>query len=51
MRMGELASKCSDGTLTPEEASEYDGFIAAADLLSLWKSKARLSLKRHTSAA
>jgi hypothetical protein len=51
IRMAELASKSSQGTLTPEEGSEYDGFIAAADLLSLWKSKARLSLKRHTSAA
>jgi hypothetical protein len=50
-RMAELASRSNQGTLTPTEAEEYDGYIAAADLLSLWKSKARLSLKQHTSAA
>jgi hypothetical protein len=50
-RLGELASKSTGGTLTPQEAEEYDGYIAAADLLSLWKSKARLSLKQHPSAA
>jgi hypothetical protein len=50
-RMNELASKSNDGTLTPGEAAEYDGYIAAADLLSLWKSKARLVLKQRTSAA
>ncbi len=50
-RMGELADKSNLGTLTPEEADEYDAYIAAADFLSLWKSKARLSLKHHPSAA
>jgi hypothetical protein len=50
-RLQELASKSNEGTLAPEEAEEYDGYIAAADLLSLWKSKARLSLKQHPSAA
>ena len=50
-RLGELALKSSQGTLTAEEAEEYDGYIAAADLLSLWKSKARLALKPHSSAA
>lgn len=50
-RMVELASKSNQGTLTPDEGEEYDGYIAAADLLSLWKSKARLALKHHPSAA
>ena len=50
-KMSELASKSNQGTLTAEEAEEYDGYIAVADLLSLWKSKARLALKQHTSAA
>jgi hypothetical protein len=40
-RMDELASKSSLGTLVPDETKEYDAYIAAADLLSLWKSKAR----------
>ncbi len=50
-RMSELAAGSNDGTLTPLEAAEYDGYIAAADLLSLWKSKARLSLTQGASAA
>jgi hypothetical protein len=50
-RMAELASKSNRGELSAEEAEEYDGYIGAADLLSLWKSKARLSLKQHPSAA
>jgi hypothetical protein len=50
-RMGELAIKSNQGTLSPGEAEEYDGYIAAADLLSLWHSKARLALKPHSTAA
>jgi hypothetical protein len=51
IRIAELGTKCNSGTLTPDEAEEYDAYIAAADLLSLWQSKARLSLKQHSSAA
>ena len=47
-RVEELATKSNQGALTPVEAEEYDGYIAAADVLSLWKSKARLSLKHST---
>jgi hypothetical protein len=50
-RMGEIAGKSSAGELTSSEADEYDAYIAAADWLSLWKSKARLALKQHSSAA
>ena len=50
-RLSELATKSNSGTLTQQEADEYDGYLEAADLISLWKSKARLSLKQHTSAA
>jgi hypothetical protein len=50
-RVSELAAKSNMGTLNPEEAAEYDGYIGAADLLSLWKSKARYALKQHPSAA
>jgi hypothetical protein len=40
--MDELAAKSTRGSLTPsEELDEYDAYIAAADLLSLWKSQAR----------
>ena len=51
IRMGELADKANRGSLTSAEAEEYDGYIAAADLLSFWKSKARLALKNRPSAA
>jgi hypothetical protein len=48
-RMDELAAKNTVGSLTPAELDEYDAYIAAADLLSLWKSQARLAL-RHSAA-
>lgn len=44
-RMGELADKSNHGTLSLGEAEEYDNYIAAADLLSLWKAKARQTVK------
>ena len=50
-RLTELADKSNQGMLSSREADEYDAYLAAADLLSLWKSKARLSLKQHPSAA
>jgi hypothetical protein len=50
VRVEELATKSNQGVLTSVEAEEYDGYIAAADLLSLWKSKARLSLKQQSTA-
>jgi hypothetical protein len=48
-RMDELAAKSTQGSLTPSELEEYDAYIAAADLLSLWKSQARQAL-RHSAA-
>ena len=50
-RVRELASRSNSGTLTTEEAAEYDSYLAADDVLSLWQSKARLCLKNHPSAA
>ena len=50
-RVRELASRSNSGILTPKEADEYDSFLAAADVLSLWQSKARRGLKNHPSAA
>ena len=34
-----------------QECTEYDEYIGVADLLSLWKSKARLALQHQSSAA
>jgi hypothetical protein len=50
-RVAELAVKCTSGTLSGDEAAEYDNYVAAADFLALLKSRARLSLKHHSSAA
>ncbi len=49
-RVGELAAKSNEGALTTEEAAEYDEYLNAGDLLTLWKAKARLALKQKTSA-
>jgi hypothetical protein len=49
-RISELADKSNQGTLACDEADEYDNYIAAADFLSLWKARARLSLKKQPSA-
>lgn len=50
-RLTDLADKSTAGTLSAEEAIEYDALIDAADLVSFWKSKARLCLKQTPSAA
>jgi hypothetical protein len=50
-RVRELASRSNGGTLTAEEAAEYDSYLAADDVLSLWQSNARRSPKNHPSAA
>lgn len=50
-RFDQFAAKSNNGTLTPTEAEEYDALIAAVDLIALWKSKARIALARHHSAA
>ena len=50
-RVRELAARSNSGTLTAQEAAEYDNYLAADDVLSMWQSKARLCLKNHPSAA
>jgi len=50
-RMTDLAARSNSGALTPEEGEEYDRYIEVADLLSVWKSHARRSLKQNSSAA
>lgn len=51
LRVTELAERCNAGTLSEDEAREYEGYVSAANLLALMQSKARLSLKQRTSAA
>jgi hypothetical protein len=44
-RMRELSAKAQEGTLTDDEQAEIDNYERVGHVLSLWKSKARRSLK------
>lgn len=44
-RMSDLAEKARQGTLTPEEQAETEGYERVSSFLGLVKSKARRSLK------
>ncbi len=49
-RMAELARKSNDGSLSEDERLELDSFVFVGDVLSLLKSKARLSLRKSAAA-
>jgi len=40
-RIEELADKCNEGTITPEEMAEYDAYIQAMDVIAVLQKKAR----------
>ncbi len=40
-----LAGRANEGELTPEERTEYSSYVEAADLLAIFKLKARLDLE------
>jgi hypothetical protein len=40
-RIEELADKCNEGTITPEEMAEYDAYIQALDVVAVLQKKAR----------
>ena len=40
-RLEELASRNTEGQLTPEERAEYDAWVSACDLVAILQSKAR----------
>ena len=46
-RVAQLARKCNDGQLTPEELAEYDRYIAYADFVAVMQAQARLLLAKH----
>ncbi|HEX4056123.1 MAG TPA: hypothetical protein VHX86_17820 [Tepidisphaeraceae bacterium] len=50
-RAAELARKSNEGALTAEERRELEGYVFVGDVLALLKSKARLSLRKHSPAA
>ena len=49
-RIEELAEKCNEGTITPEEIAEYDAYIQAMDVVAVLQKKARnLLMQLHAS--
>ena len=40
-RIEELAERCNEGTITPEEMAEYDAYIQAMDVIAVLQKKAR----------
>jgi hypothetical protein len=40
-RVDELAEKCNEGELTPEERGEYEAYIQASTLIGILQAKAR----------
>jgi hypothetical protein len=43
-RIDELAEKANEGTLSPVERSEYEGYVEAIDVVSIIQAKARKML-------
>ena len=50
-RVAELAAKSNEGNLTEQERDELESYVFVGDLLSMLKSKARISLDQHPHAA
>ena len=48
-RMQALMHKSNDGALTPDEASELDGYVNIANVLSVMHSQARVALRKSGS--
>jgi hypothetical protein len=47
----ELAAKAQEGSLSADEQADLDEFLAVNAMLTVLQSKARVSLKKHSSAA
>jgi hypothetical protein len=45
-RINELAERCNEGTLSPEERSEYEAFVSFSTFLAILQAKARKLLTR-----
>jgi hypothetical protein len=42
----ELAEKCNEGLLTPDEREEYEAYVSAINFVSILQAKARRILKQ-----
>ena len=45
--ISDLADKCNEGSLTPQEQQEYEAFVRAIDLIAILQSKARRLLAKN----
>lgn len=45
-RVDELAEKCNEGQLTPEERSEYEDYVQASTLIGILQAKAGRILRQ-----
>lgn len=43
-RIDDLAARCNDGRLTPEERAEYETFVSTGTFISILQAKARKTL-------
>ena len=46
-RIDELADKCTEGLLTPDEREEYESYVEAVGYISILQAKARAMLKHQ----
>jgi hypothetical protein len=46
-RVDELADKCNEGVLTPDEREEYEAFVTAFEYISLLQAKSRALLSHQ----
>jgi len=44
-RVEELADKCNEGTITPDERAEYESYVQVNQVMTLLKAKARKFLQ------
>ena len=46
-RVDELARKCNEGELTPEERAEYESYVLAGEVVAVLQAQARILLSRR----
>jgi hypothetical protein len=46
-RVAELAGKCNEGELTPDERVEYETYVMAGEFIAILQAQARLLLARR----
>ena len=47
MRIADLARRCNEGELTPDEHSEYETYVMAGEFIAILQAQARILLARR----